>query len=180
MKVTCLAVACAVGLTTAVLASEVPGPPKPGPEHAKLGYFVGKWAAEGEMKASPFGPGGKTSSSDTCEWFEGKFAVVCNYNGSGPMGPMKGIGILGYSPEEKAYTYYGVDSSVMTMTSVPKGTKDGGTWTYLDESKMGGQTMKSRYVIEELSADSYTFKWEVEGEGGAWTTVMEGKSTKKK
>lgn len=45
---------------------------------------------------------------------------------------------------------------------------------------MGGQRIKSRFVIKQLSPDSYTFKWELQGEGGAWNTVMEGKSTRKK
>jgi hypothetical protein len=47
-------------------------PPKPGPEHKPLGYFVGKWESEGEMKPGLFGPGGKMTSSETCEWFAGK------------------------------------------------------------------------------------------------------------
>jgi hypothetical protein len=68
----------------------------------------------------------------------------------------------------------------MTMMSIPRGTISGDTWTYDDESKMGGQRIKSRFVIKQLSPDSYTFKWELQGEGGAWNTVMEGKSTRKK
>ena len=31
-------------------------PPKPGPEHQRLAYFVGKWKAEGEMKPGPWDP----------------------------------------------------------------------------------------------------------------------------
>jgi Protein of unknown function (DUF1579) len=83
--------------------------PKPGPEHARLGYFVGKWSSEGEIKPGPMGPGGKTKSTDTCEWFEGRFSVICRAEGTTPMGPTKNIGILGYSTEEKVYTYYGVE-----------------------------------------------------------------------
>ncbi len=104
--------------------------PKPSPEHARLGYFVGKWTAEGEMKPGPMGPGGKMTSSDNCEWFEGRFSVICRSEGTTPMGPTKSIGILSYSPEEKVYTYYGVDNSNMTMASVPRGTLRGDTWTY--------------------------------------------------
>jgi hypothetical protein len=120
------------------------------------------------------------TSQDDCQWFEGKFAVICNGQGKGPMGPTKNLGILGYNPEEKVYTYYGLDNSAMTMMSIPRGTISGDTWTYDDESKMGGQRIKSRFVIKQLSPDSYTFKWELQGEGGAWNTVMEGKSTRKK
>jgi len=68
--------------------------------------------------------------------------------GTNPNGPTKSIGILGYSPEEKVYTYYGVDNTNMTMASVPKGTVQGDTWTYNDEGTMGGQKFKTRVTIK--------------------------------
>ena len=152
--------------------------PEPSPEHQKLGYFVGNWASEGELKSNPFMPGGKFTNKDTCKWFEGGFSVVCRSEGNGPMGPSKGLAILGYSTDEKAYTYYGVENGPMTMASVPHGTIDGDTWTYHDEAKMGGQTVKSRYVIKQLSMTRYSFKWEMLGEDGKWQTFMEGQATK--
>jgi hypothetical protein len=175
--------ACIVGLVVgfsvaAVAQTPPPAPPKPGPEHQKLGYFVGKWTTEGEMKPSPMGPGGKITSTDTCEWFEGHFAVICRSEGKNPMGPTKGVGILGYSTEEKVYTYYGVENNPMTMASVPKGTVQGDTWTYTDEGLMGGQKMKTRVTIKELSPTEYTFKMEMAGPDGKWAPMMEAKSTK--
>jgi hypothetical protein len=152
--------------------------PKPGPEHERLGYFVGKWRAEGEVKPGPMGPGGKFTSSDTCEWFEGRYSVVCRSEGTMPMGQTKSIGILGYSPEQKVYTYYGIDNSSMTMASVPKGTRQGDTWTYTDEGTMGGQKYKSRVTIKELSPTAYTFKMEMQGPDGKWAPMMESKNTK--
>jgi hypothetical protein len=163
-----------------VAGAQAPPAPKPGPEHARLGYFVGLWTTEGEMKPGPMGPGGKITASDTCEWFEGRFSVVCRSEGKTPMGPSKSIGILAYSPEEKIYTYYGIDSSAMTMTSVPRGTVQGGTWTYTDESLMGGQKVKSRVTIKELSPTAYTFTMEFQGPDGKWAPMMESKSTKVK
>jgi Protein of unknown function (DUF1579) len=157
-----------------------PQPPKPGPEHERLGYFVGEWTSEGEMKPGPMGPGGKMTSSDTCEWYDGRFSVICRSEGTSPMGPNKNLGILGYSAEEKVYTYYGVDNSGMTMTSVPKGAVQGDTWTYLDESMMGGQKVKSRVTIKELSPTSYTFTMELQGADGKWTPMMESRNTKVK
>ncbi len=151
--------------------------PKPGPEHKKLDYFAGKWAAEGEMKANPFGiPAGPFTSQDDCEWFEGGFSLVCKSEGMSAMGPTKGMGIMSYNTEEKVYTYYGVDNSPMAMTSVPRGTVQGDTWTYSDESTMGGKTIKSRYIIEQVSPTSYTFKWESVDDNGAWQTIVEGRT----
>jgi hypothetical protein len=167
------AVVSAAGLQVAAAQA-----PKPGPEHKRLGYFVGKWNADGEMKPGPMGPGGKMRSSDTCEWFEGQFSVICRYDGSGPMGPSKGIGILGYNTEEKVYTYYGVDNTNMTMASVPKGTVQGDTWTYTDEGTMGGKKYKSRVTIKELSPTSYTFRMDMQGPDGKWAQMMESTNTK--
>ncbi|MBI3263894.1 MAG: DUF1579 family protein [Acidobacteria bacterium] len=154
--------------------------PKPGPEHKKLDYFVGKWTTTGEMKASPFGPGGKMTSTDTCDWFQGGFAVICNSQGTAPTGPTKNIGIMGYSADQKVYTYYGVDNTALTMTTVPKGTVQGDTWTFNDESMMGGQTIKSRYVLKIASPTSYSFTWEMLGTDGKWMPVLTGTSTKNK
>ncbi|HEX6104869.1 MAG TPA: DUF1579 family protein [Gemmatimonadales bacterium] len=152
--------------------------PTPGPEHARLGFFVGKWKAEGEIKPGPMGPGGKFTGSDTCEWFEGRFTVVCRSEGTGPTGPSKSMGILGYNSEEKVYTYYGVDNTAMTMSSVPRGTVQGDTWTYTDEGTMGGAKYKSRVTIKELSPTSYTFRMEMQGPDGKWMPMMESTNTK--
>ncbi len=174
-----LAVCTAVSVAGVQLASaQAPQAPKPGPEQARLGYFVGKWTVEGEMKPGPMGPGGKMTSSDTCEWFEGKFSVICRSEGTSSMGPSKSIGILGYSTEEKVYTYYGVDNSNMTMASVPRGTVRGDTWTYTDEGTMGGAKFKSRVTIKELSPTAYTFKMEMQGPDGKWMPLMESKNSK--
>jgi hypothetical protein len=94
------------------------------------------------------------------------------------MGPSKSIGILGYSTEDKAYTYYGVDNSGMTMSSVPKGTLKGDTWTYTDEGTMGGQKYKSRVIIKEVSPKEYNFRMDMQGPDGKWVTAMESKNTK--
>lgn len=152
--------------------------PKPGPEQARLGYFVGKWTAEGDIKPGPMGPGGKFTSTDNCEWFEGRYSVICHSEGNMPMGPSKSIGILGYSPEEKVYTYYGVDNTGMTMSSVPKGTIKGDTWTYFDQGTMGGKQYKSRVIIKELSPTSYSFSMDMQGPDGKWVRTMESKNTK--
>src|SRR2546425_11621171 len=62
------------GLTLAQAPAEKP---KPGPEHKKLGYFVGKWNAEAEMKPGPFMPGGKMTSRDICRSEERRVGKEC-------------------------------------------------------------------------------------------------------
>jgi len=177
MKKTLFALLGVVSVTVAA-AAQAPKAPTPGPEHKRLGFFVGKWNTVGEIKDSPMGPGGKVTSTDSCAWFEGGFSVVCHYEGKSPMGPSKSIGVMGYSTEEKVYTYFGVDNTAMSMTSIPRGTVQGDTWTYTDESLMGGQKVKSRVTLKELSPTSFSFKMEIQGPDGKWAPMMESKSTK--
>ena len=75
----------------ALAQAPAPPPPKPGPEHRALGYFTGKWTTEGDIKPGPLGPGGKMTSSDSCEWVAGGFHVVCRGEAKGAMGPMTSV-----------------------------------------------------------------------------------------
>ena len=169
----CLVLAC-----IPAVAEEPAEAPKPGPEHQKLGFFLGTWKGEGEIKPSPFMPGGKFTSTESCEWFEGGFAIVCHSESSGPTGPMKGLALMGYSMEEQAYVYYGIDSGPMIMASVPHGTLEDGAWTFTDKSVVEGKEIESRFTMKETSETSYEFSWEMLQEDGSWAKIMEGKATK--
>lgn len=164
------------GFVAAARAQAPAGPPKPGPEQKKLEYFVGKWTMEGDLKPSPFGPGGKVTATDNCEWFAGGFHIICRSEGKGPAGDMKSLALMGYSGEEKAYTYYGIDS--MGMGSGAKGTLSGAVWSWTGEDKMGGKLIKSRFTITQTSPNAYTMKWAISQDGKTWTDVMEGKETR--
>src|SRR5206468_12662676 len=112
MKRTCALMLASVGVSLVgiqLVTAQAPPAPKPGPEPQRLAYFVGKWTVAGEMKASPMGPGGKITSTDTCDWFDGRLAVVCHSVGMTPMRASRSPGILSYSPEQKDDTYYGRD-----------------------------------------------------------------------
>ena len=167
----------AIALAGGVTWAQAPaGPPKPGPEHQRLARFVGKWTGKGEMKPGPFGPSGPMTWTETCEWFAGGFSVVCKSEGKGPMGEMKGLGIISYSPEEKVYTYYGVDNS--GWSDLSKGTVSGKVWTYTSKGTMGGKPMEGRFIITEVSDTSQTFQWEMTEDGKTWKLMMDGTSSK--
>ena len=153
-----------------------PTPPKPGPEHKALGYFIGKWTGEAKIHPGPLGPGGTMKSSDSCESFGGGFHVVCRGSGAGPMGKMTSLGVMSYNASSKAYQYYGVDS--MGTAEMATGQKKGDTWTYTSTSSIAGQTFQSRYTIVETSPTTHTFKWESSPDGNKWMVLMEGKATK--
>lgn len=153
--------------------------PKPGPEVKKLAYFAGHWTSEGNVKPGPMGPGGKFHSDDHAEWMDGGFFVVLHskFNGGG-MGAGTSTAYMGWDPNDKVYTYDEFNS--MGEVTHSKGTNDGDTWTWLNDMKMGPQTMKGRFTMKILSPTAYDYKYEVSSDGTKWELFMDGKETKAK
>jgi hypothetical protein len=160
--------------TVALAQMEMPKPPL---ELKKLDMFVGVWTLEGDMKPSAMGPGGKTTENEKCEWMEGAFYLVCHTDFKTTMGNGSGISVMGYSADDKTYTYREFNSWGEFDDS--KGSLDGDTWTWTNEEKMGGQVMKGRFTMKVTSPASYNFTYEMSQDGSKWTTVMDGKAMKK-
>jgi hypothetical protein len=176
MKSIAMVLAAWVGLAAVALAQmEMP---KPGPEHKKLDIFAGSWTLDGDTKASPMGPAGKVTEIEKCEWMDGGFYLLCHTDFKTTMGNGSGISVLGYSGEDKAYTYREFNSWGEFTDS--KGTLEGDTWTWTNEEKMGAMVMKGRFTMKILSPTSYNFSFEMSQDGTKWTTVMDGKATKGK
>ena len=151
-------------------------PRKPGPEQERIGAFAGRWTYEGEAKQSAMGPGGKIKVSETCEWFAGGFHLVCRSEGRGPMGPGKGQSAMGYDPAEKTYTYHAINSHGDGF--FVRGNVSGPVWTWSNESKVEGKSMKIRATVTEKSPTAYAFKLESSFDGGPWEVIEEGRGTK--
>ncbi len=179
-KVASIAISTLLILTWvgAVLGQAPAGPPKPGPEHQKLAYFVGKWTAEGDSKASLFGPASKFSFTQNCEWFEGSFAVVCHSDGKMMGMAVKGLNVTSYDPGEKTYTYY--ETNTLGETLFARGMVEGDTWTWTTQSKMGGKPVRGRFTLKQVSADSSTFTFEMASGDEPLKAIMEGKQTRVK
>jgi hypothetical protein len=167
----------AILLGTLVVVAQTP-PQKPGPEHKRLERMVGRWTYEGEVKASPLGPAGKVSSSETCELFPGGFAVTCRMKGTGPKGPMTGMNVMSYSTDQKAYTYHAISS--LGDNIFVTGNVKGNVWTFEDTFQAEGTTMKVRATVTEESPTVSVFKLEVGPGDGKMMVVEEGRSTKQK
>jgi hypothetical protein len=165
-------------LLLASLVSAQTEAPKPSPEVKKLDVFAGTWTLEGTMKPSSMGPGGSTmTENEKCEWMDGGFFLVCHSDYKGSMGGGVGLSVMGYSTDDKAYTYREFNS--MGEFEDSKGTVDGDTWTWIGDEKMGGTPMKGRFTMKMTSASSYTFMFEMSQDGTKWTDMMDGKATKK-
>ncbi len=176
-------VACVVGLIAVMVANVAlaqgpPPMPKAGPEQQRLHYFVGNWKSEGEMKPGPYGPGGKFSSMDEAHML-GDFFLVTHSKGTGPMGPMTEEATMGYDAKQKAYTYDAFNS--MGEHERSTGHVSGKTWTWTSDEEMGGKVMKTKFVLNEVSPTSYTYKLDTSSDNGkTWANMFEGKATKVK
>jgi hypothetical protein len=175
-KVMLLVTLAACVSVTGVSTQESQGPPQPGPEHKRIEYFKGTWNFVGDAKASPMGPAGAVTFKETCEMYEGGFALVCRSEGQNQAGPSKSISIMSYDVEKKAYTYTAAETKNPVFTAY--GQLTDGTWNWKTESTMGGKTMTMLVTITEKGGTGYDFKMEMSMDGGTPMTVMEGKATK--
>ena len=73
---------------------------------------------------------------------------------------------------------HSIKALLLCQNETATGTVEGDTWTWRSDSMMGGKPVKSRFTVKELSPTAYTTKFEMAGAGGAWNTIMEGKTTK--
>ncbi|HXN21160.1 MAG TPA: DUF1579 family protein [Candidatus Dormibacteraeota bacterium] len=151
-------------------------PPKPGAEQEKLAFFVGRWNSQADLKASAFGPGGKYSGTETCEWVANRFGILCRTQGTLPMGPITGVSMIGYDAGEKTYVYSEINN--FGETSISRGTVDGDTWTWTNDAKMAGKLMHQHFTMKVVSPDAATYKFEMAEGDGPFNMVMEGKQTR--
>jgi hypothetical protein len=175
MKTLTISAACLL-LTLAALAQTEA--PKPGPEPKKLDLFAGSWTLEGDAKPGPMGPGGKVMETEKCDWMEGGFFLVCHTDFKAPMGDGTSVSVMGYSADDKTYTYREYNSWGESMEA--KGSLDANTWTWTSDEKMGDKVMKGRFTMKIVSPTSYTFTYEMSDDGSKWTNLMDGKATKGK
>jgi uncharacterized protein DUF1579 len=176
MKRASIMVLAAVVLSVVFVSAQAPQMPAPSPELQKLNYLAGTWKSEGEMKPGPMGPGGKFSSVDKVEWMPGRFFLVLHSTGNMPGMKFLSTSYMGYSPEEKVFTFHEFNS--MGQANSSTGTVDGDTWTWLGEDKMQGKVVKGRFIMKVTSPTTYDFKYDASIDGGDYMTVMEGKATK--
>ena len=167
-----LAVILVCGFTALSFAQAPPQLPKPGPEHEKLNYFVGKWKVESEIKANGYVPAGKAVNTETCTSGPGGFYVECLAEGQLPTR----LAILGYDSHAKAYVSYYASSVGLVGTGA--GSVSGDTWTWMVEDKFAGQDVKGRTTVITKSASQQTFKYEMLDSNGRYVTILEGTATK--
>lgn len=169
------AVLWAFCFVSAVLAQIPTNPSKPGAEHEKLATFVGKWAAEADFKSSDSSSGAKSNWTETCQWFDGNYALNCHSEGDFGGRPFKEISVKAYNEAEKGYVYFETNS--IQETDLWQGKVDGDTWTWTEKSVTHGRLTETRFT-QRFSGDSISFKLEEAIGDAPFKLVMTGKQTR--
>jgi len=153
--------------------------PKHGAELQALGYYVGSWVGHGKTKAGPFGPAGKLSSEQTCEWFPGGFQVVCRGREHGPTGTRDFLNLLSYDQQTRSYTQYSISSRGESEYD-RGGSLVGNRLIWLLKQDAGGKPANFRYTEVRVSPNLYTYLAEISLNGHPWIVLATGEIKKKK
>jgi hypothetical protein len=156
--------------------------PKPGPEHKKLGVFLGSWSVDGEIKSNNgYGsPAGKWNMVERYQWMPGEFFLQMNRDGKGPAGENKEIFIFGYDPRAKKYTAASYDLNDGSSASGTL-TNNGNTWIWSGSGyARDGKRYQERCTTTVVPNASFTVKCETSPDGKSWAPAYEAKATKSK
>lgn len=158
------------------MAQTKPQPPQPDPELKKQDFFVGNWTLEGKSVASPFGPGGQSfKSTESLEWMPGGFFLLAHSYAEGKLAQLT---VIGYDPEEKAFTHTSYNSTAGKIERW-RGTAEDGSWTWTREATIAGKPGQVRLSIKRTSPRSYSFVEEVKtADAGDWSPIAQGTGTK--
>lgn len=170
----CLALALLNAMSA--VAQNRPQPPRPDPELKKQDFFVGNWTLEGKSVASSLGPGGQTfKSTESLEWMPGGFFLLAHSYAEGKLAELT---IIGYDPEEKAFTHTSYNSTAGKIERW-RGTAEDGFWTWTRDATIAGKPGQVRLSIRRTSPHSYAFVEEVKtADRGDWSPVAEGTGTR--
>jgi hypothetical protein len=141
-----------------------------GPEHRRLGSFVGRWNTEGTIRVNPGGPPATFHAVDTYEWVPGGFFVLHRWDAHMPDGRTQGVEILGYDAARRKYTLQSFDSAgnIEQMTA----TVAGDTWTF------EGKSLRFRGSFRD-GGNTLVGEWDRRTDDGAgWEHSMDVKLSK--
>lgn len=147
----------AVSTSAAAAPAEHPHPPA---EYAPLEGFVGNWTTLGR----------ESQFHEVCEWYAGKFHVICNARSKRPDGSTgHGMSILSFVPGG-GYVYSGIGSNGRYETF------SGGRWsegTFIFESREAGNGASAinRIAIGPFTETGFLFVVSTSEDGVSWAEV---------
>jgi hypothetical protein len=141
-----------------------PPSPRPGPEHERLGVFIGTWRTSGRTVPGPSGPALDIVGTDTYEWLPGRFFVVHRVDVRLGGERMQAIEIIGYDASSGAYTTRSFDST--GNRGAYRVTVRERVWTFAGETERATATV-------DADGDAISVRWERARNGSAWCPWMD-------
>jgi hypothetical protein len=175
MKRTLIAAGLSIVMFTLVLHAQTT---KPYPELKKLEPLIGEWASEGEEKATPLGPAGKSSSRSSVKWTLNGFNIEWQYSyTTGGNQKVEGREIDCYDPITKTYParWFETDGSYTSGTYSPKGNVIGFQGTVTTPTRKFELRQTYTFAPDSMS---YAYKAEISLDGKTWLLLNEGKGTR--
>src|SRR5258707_8117965 len=146
--------------------------PKPAPEMVQLKFFEGNWTCTGTMSASPFGPGGKMTSTVRTHSDLGGFWESGVVKGTSPgMPPFEGMFHMTYDPAAKHHVMFWVDNMGGWAQSTAPGW-EGDTIVFSGDSYMGGKKFTTRDNFAKAAGGAMKHTSEMQADG-KWTQTFE-------
>jgi uncharacterized protein DUF1579 len=144
--------------------------PKPAPEMSQLRFFDGSWTCAGTMSPSPFGPGGKMTSTVRSQTDLGGFWQSGTVKGTSPgMPPFEGRFNMTYDPTAKRHVMLWVDNMGGWAHSSASGW-DGDKIVFAGDSFMAGKKFSTRDTFTKATGGTMRHSWEVQTDG-KWAPV---------
>lgn len=159
-------------LSAGAAEGKTPETPKPAAEMKALAFFDGNWTCDGAAQPSPFGPGGKMTSTVRVHDDLGGFWQSGKVKGSMPgLPPLEGLFHTTYDPAAKEFVMLWVDNAGAWSRSTSKGWQ-GDKIVYEGEMSMGGQKTMARDTFSKGADGSMKHLGEVQVEG-KWAAMFE-------
>ena len=126
--------------------------------YAPLKNFVGRWTTQGQ----------ETEFTETCDWYHGKFHVVCNAERKRADGSTgHSMSILGYI-DGAGYVYSGIGSKGRYET-FEKGRWSDGKFFFDSTTSEHGKTITNRITIGPFTDEGFLFVVTTSTDGLTWT-----------
>ena len=146
--------------------SETPEPtPRHGPEHERLGVFVGTWRTEGET----YRPAARLAGQETFEWLPGGFFLVDRFDRRIGDGEHRGLGVMGWDAADGAYFTCLYDNLGFARTY--RTTVEDRLWT------LTGERERATFRFSD-GGTSFAAHWDQSKDGTQWAPLCDFTATK--
>jgi len=159
-------------------------PRTPGPEHAKLGIFPGKWTWEETTQQSPFGPAGTSKYKGESRMILGGFFLEERGAGKSSDGThAEWLSITGYDSEKNRYqqSYFNSrgEFDKPWKAQPTTATVEGNTWTFVWSQEAAGKLYQCKNVVlMSPKGRNHTYEMSYSEDGINWKPWTVGKATK--